>query len=216
MIRRALLLPAALLLLPGLLDAASRPSFDDLVANLKSPNAKTRQEAAAELGKSRRREAVTPLAALVRDPEFKVRLEVVKALRELRDLSGVPALVTLLGDGDPEIREETTSALVEIYAERERTGTVGRFLKLFSDEADPTKVAAYVQVEPGVHDGLAKGLRDESASVREASALRARHPRRFRQAEGDRRRLPGSGARRAGGGGDARSGRSARRRTAAR
>jgi HEAT repeat protein len=170
MIRRALLLPAAMFLLPGLLDAASRPSFDDLVANLKSPNAKTRQEAAAELGKSRRREAVTPLAALVRDPEFKVRLEIVKALRELRDLSGVPALVTLLGDGDPEIREETTSALVEIYADRERTGTVGRFLKIFSDEADPTKIAPSVQVEPAVHDGLANGLRDESASVREASA----------------------------------------------
>ena len=41
---------AELLLVPGMIDAASRPSFDDLVANLKSPNAKTRQEAAAELG----------------------------------------------------------------------------------------------------------------------------------------------------------------------
>jgi HEAT repeat protein len=172
MMRRALLLlPAALLLLPGLLDAASRVSFDDLVANLKSPNAKTRQEAAAELGKSRRREAVTPLAALVRDPEFKVRLEVVRALRELRDETGVPALVTLLGDGDPQIREETTSALVEIYAETERSGPVGRFLKMFSDEPDPTKVAPNVQVEASVFDGLARGLRDETPAVREASAL---------------------------------------------
>ena len=44
-------------------EAAPKPSFEDLVANLKSPNASTRQEAAAALGKSRRREAVTPLAA---------------------------------------------------------------------------------------------------------------------------------------------------------
>src|SRR5205085_670226 len=78
---------------------AARPSFDDLVANLKSPNAGTRREAAAELGRSRRREAVTPLAALVRDPDGKVRLEVVRALRELRDLSAVPAIVTSLSDG---------------------------------------------------------------------------------------------------------------------
>src|SRR5262245_21953759 len=90
MIRRALLVPAALLV-AWPLAAAGKPSFDDLVANLKSPNAKTRQEAASALAKSRRREAVTPLAALVRDPEFKVRLEVVRALRDLRDESAVPA-----------------------------------------------------------------------------------------------------------------------------
>src|SRR5260221_3548870 len=66
---------------------AGKLSFTDLIANLKSPTAKTRQEAASALGKSRRREAVAPLAALVRDPELKVRLGVVRALRQLRDLS---------------------------------------------------------------------------------------------------------------------------------
>ena len=39
---------------------AGRISFEDLVANLKSPTVKTRVEAAQELGKSRRAEAVTP------------------------------------------------------------------------------------------------------------------------------------------------------------
>jgi hypothetical protein len=87
------------------LDAATRLGFEDLLANLKSPNAKTRLEAAQELGKSRRKEAVAHLAPLVHDPEAKVRFEVVKALRELRDPSAVPALVTSLGDGDPGIRE---------------------------------------------------------------------------------------------------------------
>jgi HEAT repeat protein len=95
--------------------AAGKLSFADLLANLKSPTAKTRQEAAAALGKSRRREAVAPLSALVRDPEPKVRMEVVLALRELRDLSAVPALVTSLGDGDPKIREE-------YYKELEKNG----------------------------------------------------------------------------------------------
>src|SRR2546426_1322363 len=81
------------------LGAATRLSFEDLLANLKSPNTRTRQEAAEALGKSRRKEAVAHLAPLVHDPEAKVRLEVVKALRTLRDPSGVPALVTSMGDG---------------------------------------------------------------------------------------------------------------------
>src|SRR5207244_8861937 len=115
--------------------AAGKPSFADLGANLKSPTAKTRQEAAAALGKSRRREAVAPLAALVRDSEPKVRLEVVRALRELRDLSAVPALVSSMQDGDPQIREEALGALVEIYAESDRSDPLDRCLKAISDES---------------------------------------------------------------------------------
>ena len=150
----------------------AKPSFDDLVANLKSPNAKTRQEAAAELGKSRRREAVAPLAALVRDPEVKVRLEVVRALRELRDLSGVPALVTSLGDGDPKIREEAIGTLVEIYAERERTGPVGRLPEHLLGRVRPLLGRRPTRRSTRrCYDGLARALRDE----------RPGHPRRTRR-----------------------------------
>jgi HEAT repeat protein len=160
-----------LLLVPPLLPAAAKPSFEDLVANLKSPNAKTRQEAAAALGKSRRREAITPLAALVRDPEAKVRLEVVRALRELRDLSAVPALVTSVGDGDPKVREEAISSLVETYTERERARPLERFLDLFSDEYDRATVAPYTPVDPSVYRALSAALRDEEKAVRETAAL---------------------------------------------
>ena len=151
--------------------AATKPSFEDLVANLKSPNASTRQEAAAALGKSRRRDAVTPLAALVRDPEARVRLEVVRALRTLRDASGVPALVTSLGDGDRDVREEAIGTLVEIYTERDRIGAVGRFLEIFSDEYDRTSVAPYTVVDPAVEQGLAGSLRDQDPAIREQAAL---------------------------------------------
>jgi HEAT repeat protein len=167
-IRVALLVPFLMIPVPA---RAAQPSFEDLVANLKSPNDKTRQEAAAALGKSRRREAVTPLATLVRDPDPKVRLEMVRALRELRDLGGVSALVTALGDGDPEIRRECVSALVEIYAERERSGPVGRFLRLFSDEYERASVAAHLSVDPSAIEGLARRLRDEDRDTREAAAL---------------------------------------------
>ena len=63
--RKALAVAVAILVaISGASQAAS--SFDDLVANLKSPNARTRLEAAAALGKTRRAEAVTPLAAAIR------------------------------------------------------------------------------------------------------------------------------------------------------
>jgi HEAT repeat protein len=149
---------------------AAEESFEDLVANLKSPTWRTRQAAAHELGRSRRREAVAPLSALVRDPEVRVRLEVVKALRSLRDLSGVPALVTSLQDGDPEIREEALGTLVEIYAERDRSGPIDRFLETFSDEYDRSSVAPYTAVDPAVFRGLAATLRDEKKGIRAESA----------------------------------------------
>jgi HEAT repeat protein len=153
------------------LGAAGRLSFEDLLANLKSPNAKTRQEAAESLGKSRRREAVAHLAPLVHDPEAKVRMEVVKALRQLREPAAVPALVTSLRDGDPAIREEAIGTLVEMYSDRERASGVSRFLDLFSDEFDRSSIAAQVVVDPSVIQGLARALRDEDKDIREEAAL---------------------------------------------
>ncbi len=150
--------------------AGAEQSFEDLVANLKSPTARTRQEAARELGNSRRREAVAPLSALVRDPEVRVRLEVVKALRNLRDLSAVPALVTSLQDGDPGIREEAIGTLVEIYSERDRGGPIDSFLETFSDEYDRASVPPYTAVDPSVFRGLAGTLRDEKKGIRAESA----------------------------------------------
>ena len=152
--------------------ADSKSSYDDLVANLKSPNAKTRQEAAAALGKSRRREAVAQISPLVRDPELKVRTEAVRALRELRDLSAVPALVTSLGDGDGALRQEAMAGLVEIYGEKQEHGPLDplvRFLRLRSDE-DEAPLVTVAPVDPSVYQGLARLLRDELRDVREGAA----------------------------------------------
>ena len=171
MIQRSGPVALALVLVGTLAQAAARPSFEDLVANLKSPNAGTRKEAASELGKSRRREAVSPLAALVRDPEAKVRLEVVRALGQLRDATAIPALLTSLGDGDARIREEAIGGLVELYAERDRGNPVSRFLEIFSDEFDRSSVPPYVAVEPTVIRGLAKSLQDEDEDIRVEAAF---------------------------------------------
>jgi HEAT repeat protein len=153
------------------LGAAARLSFEDLLANLKSPNAKTRQEAAQALGNSRRREAVAHLAPLVHDPEVKVRMEVVKAIRQLREPAAVPALVTSMRDGDSAIREEAIGTLVELYADRERASAVSRFLGLFSYEFDRSSIPPYVVVDPSVIQALGRALRDEDKDIREEAAL---------------------------------------------
>jgi len=170
-LRRGASVALALSLAWGTVPAgASQQSFEDLLANLKSPTARTRQAAALELGRSRRREAVAPLSALVRDPEVRVRLEVVRALGKLRDLSAIPALVTSLQDGDAGIREEAIGTIVEIYAERDRGGPIDRFLQTFSDEFDRQSVPPFTMVDPGVFRGLAGTLRDEKRGIRAESA----------------------------------------------
>ncbi len=167
----AVLAAGLVLLAPERSGAATKPSFEDQVANLKSPNTKTREAAAMALGKSGRRDAVAPLAALVRDPEPKVRLEVARALGQLRDQAAIPALVTALGDGDPQIREEAIGGMVGIYAERDRVGPVDRFLRVFSDELDRPAGGLKGRVDPAVIQGLARSLRDENKSTREEAAL---------------------------------------------
>jgi len=170
-LRPASLAALALCIAWGSASAASaEQSYEDLLANLKSPTARTRQEAVTELGKSRRREAVAPISALVRDPEVKVRLAVVTALRSLRDLSGIPALVTSLQDGDPGIRDEAIGTIVEIYSERDRGGPVDAFLLAFSDEYDRSSLPPYTAVDPTVFRGLAGSLKDEKKGVRADSA----------------------------------------------
>ncbi len=147
--------------------AASKATFADLVADLKSPTAKTRLDAVGELAKSRRREAVEPLSGLVRDPDAKVRMAVVLAFGDLRDLSATPALLISLRDGDPKIRDEAIGTLVELYAERERSGPIDGFLQLFSDEYDRASVSPFTAVDPSVFKGLAALLRDEERVIRQ-------------------------------------------------
>jgi HEAT repeat protein len=148
-------------------EAASKPTFSELVADLKSPTAKTRLDAVSELAKTRRREAVPPLSPLVRDPDVRVRLEVVRAFRDLRDLSATTPLLTSLADGDAKIREEAVGTLVELYAERDRSGPIDGFLQFFSDEYDRASVSPFTAVDPAVSQGLAALLRDEDHVIRQ-------------------------------------------------
>jgi HEAT repeat protein len=141
------------------------PSFEDLVSSLGSPSAKTREESAVALGKSKRREAVGPLSQALRDPERKVRVQSVRALRALGDVQAAPALAGAVGDAEVEVRREAIAALVEVYA-GSGPGPVDRFLDVFSDSQIPPSIGPGAKVAPEVEAALGRAVRDEDEDVR--------------------------------------------------
>src|SRR6185295_18524183 len=69
-----------------------------------------------------------------------------------------------------QIREEALGALVEIYAERDQTFPLSRFLESFSDEYDRASVPPYTNVDPAAYQALASALSDEQKAIRQEAA----------------------------------------------
>ncbi len=159
---------AVISLLAVSLARAAPPSFEDLVSGLSSPSAKTREESAAALGKSKRREAVAPLGQALKDPERKVRVQAVRALRALGDSQAAGALAGAVGDAESEVRREAIGALVEVYGGN-RPGPVDRFLDVFSEGQIPPTAGPGTRVAPEAEAALARAVRDEDEDVRRAA-----------------------------------------------
>lgn len=161
-----------LLLVFGLASSAvaAGPSFESLVANLKSPQPSVRRRAAQDLGKTRDRSAISALADAVRDPDVDVRVAVVRALAEVRDVLGVPASVVALSDSQTRVRQEAVDAIVSIYTRRERPSGAGKFLALFSAERPDPEPLLAANVDSDVLRGLTERLRDSDPGVRESAA----------------------------------------------
>jgi HEAT repeat protein len=153
----------------------AEPTFDELKADLRSPESKIRKKAAAELGKTKNRAAVAPLLAAASDPDVSVREEVVKALGLLKDQDAITMLLTTLKDPAESVREQSIVALVNLYADRDVEFAITRVAKKvykrvnpFSDQVgnDPTVIEAYVKVAPSVIDSIGERLIDSSPTIR--------------------------------------------------
>ncbi|MGH9392253.1 MAG: HEAT repeat domain-containing protein, partial [Vicinamibacteria bacterium] len=72
---------------------AVQSSFQDEIANLKSPNVATRVKAAKALGQSKRPEAIPALTESMRDPELKVRKQTVFSLRGFNSSDAIDGLL---------------------------------------------------------------------------------------------------------------------------
>jgi HEAT repeat protein len=150
--------------------AAGQDSFQDQLANIQSPNAKTRVKAAEALGRSGRREAIQPLVEAVRDPEAGVRKAAVEALRRFKEPETLDGLLLGLEDEEKDIREEALDGVIEIHVETPERGTLGRFLGVFSADPQPEEGEMYRRPEPRVVEGLAGRLGDEEEPLRRKAA----------------------------------------------
>jgi len=89
------------------------------IADLKSPDPKTRQSAAIFLGNPGDKRAVAPLIGVLKDPNAKVRVSAARALAIIgpEAKEAVQPLIANLSDGDPEVAGAAAYALGEIGKE---------------------------------------------------------------------------------------------------
>ena len=159
-----------LLVLSSTLAQAERKSFDDEIANLKSPSAATRARAARALGETGRREAIPSLLTVLGDDEPKVRQAAVDSLRLFKETEVVPGFVRALGDGDARVRESALSGIMDVYIETEKTRPIDYFLSLFRADEPPPEIVPFTPVEPSVFRALETLLHDPQTGLRRRAA----------------------------------------------
>lgn len=91
---------------------------EDRVADLRSPVAAVRVQAATWLGRMADRSAVPALIGALENPRSDVRREAAKALGAIKDARAAGALIEALGDGDVNVRFYAAYALGEIKDRR--------------------------------------------------------------------------------------------------
>jgi HEAT repeat protein len=149
---------------------AFQSSFQDEVANLKSPNVSTRVKAAKALGESKRLEAIPALTEAMRDPELKVRRVTVASLRGFNSTDAIDGLLVGLRDDDKMIRNEAMVALLEIYVGA-GNADLGGPLSFFLGPRYKTPVLnGLIPVSPDVVTGLEARVSDEEPALRRRAA----------------------------------------------
>lgn len=150
---------------------AMQERVQDDLADLRSPNASTREEAAKNLARAARPEAIGPLTEAMRDPEVDVRREVVKALRAQLDPEAIDGLLLALRDEDKDVRHEALGGLVDIYIPPDQRRPINRFLAVFKDQQPRPAVRPTMAVDERVILGLEARLQDDEESLRRQAAF---------------------------------------------
>ncbi len=170
-------------LTPGLCSPALAQSTEELIANLRSPVAKARREAAHELGERRQKEASEALQGAMRsetDPE--VRSAVVIALGRIKDMAALPVMLAALQDGEVDVRRNAILALVMLYIEKDIDFILARraginLLNPFLSTYDNTVVDPDSTVDPRIPEALIKlvGRDPEDVGIPAIRALGVLH-----------------------------------------
>jgi len=149
---------------------AVQSSFQDEIANLKSPNVNTRVRAAKALGQSKRPEAIPALTAAMRDPELKVRKQTVFSLRGFNSTDAIDGLFIGLRDEEKGIRNEAMLALLEIYVGAGNADLGGPLAFFLGPRYKTPKLNGLIPVSPEVVTALEARLQDEEPVLRRRAA----------------------------------------------
>jgi HEAT repeat protein len=149
---------------------AAQSSFQDEIANLKSPNVGTRVKAARALGETGRPEAIPALTEAMRDPELKVRKQTTASLRRFNSTECIEGLLVGLRDEDKNIRNESMIALLEIFVGA-GNADLGGAISFFLGPRYPTPpLNGLIPVSPEVVGALELRLQDEEPVLRRRAA----------------------------------------------
>jgi len=149
---------------------AVQGSFQDEIANLKSPNVDTRVKAARALGQSKRPEAIPALTEAMRDPELKVRKQTVFGLRGFNSTDAIDGLLIGLQDEEKGIRHEAMVALLEIYIGAGNADLGGALSFLLGPRYKTPMLNGLIPVSSEVVTAIEARLQDEEPALRRRAA----------------------------------------------
>lgn len=167
--------PVGALLALGLFVAAAASGFgqsrvDELAARLGSSDARTRRDAARELGEDGSAEAISVLTEAVRDIDRNVRRAVLEALLAARRPDAAPGLIAFLEDERPDHRRDAIGGLVDIHNREAPPGRRERAMDWLLRREQAFVLDPGRPVGPRVVEALSGRLADEEEDNRELAA----------------------------------------------
>jgi HEAT repeat protein len=163
-------LAAVVCLVAGASPGAAQSSFQDEIANLKSPNVGTRVKAAKALGETGRPEAIPALTEAMRDPELKVRRQTAASLRRFNSTECIDGLLVGLRDEDKNIRNESMLAMLEIFVGTGNADLGGPMSFFLGPRYSTAPLNGLIPVSPEVVSGFEQRLQDEEPVLRRRAA----------------------------------------------
>ena len=151
---------------PGL----TQSSIEELAVRLESADARTRRDAARELGEEGSAEAIAALTGAVSDSDRGVRRAVLDGLLTVRRPDAIPGLIAFLGHEREEERREALGGLVDIHNREAPPGGRERAMDWLLRREQEFVLDPLRPVQPEVFEALAGRLQDEEDGIRELAA----------------------------------------------
>ena len=148
----------------------AQSSVEELAARLESSDARTRRDAARELGEDGSSEAISVLNEAVRDIDRNVRRTVLDALLSVRRPDAAPGLIAFLEGELPENRRDAIGGLVDIHNREAPPGRRERAMDWLLRREQAFVLDPLRPVEPRVVEALSGRLTDDEEDNRELAA----------------------------------------------